>query len=363
MPQAGAWRRSALRLARGAALVGAVTAVCFQLRLNEASTVLLYLIAVVLQSLDCGFPEAAAVAVFAALNFDYFFTEPRFSLVMELPLDVVSLVCLLTISLIITRIQSRSRAEAALARQQRSNMESLYKVSQELLAQPQPAVEDGAMLEPFLRVCRAGAVCLMDGARLECYSAGTSHGDLEAKTREAFVSGYQVFDPELDIVVQCLWARNRLCGAIGFEGLRDADVMAPALATLAAAALDRAHGFRSATRAAAQAEAETMRSAILDALAHEFKTPLTTILTAADGLREDGAAEFTEIIVSEASRLADLTSRLLRLARADREELKPRFQTTDATALVERAIRRYTRLWPARKVSLRQSERVREVRI
>ena len=39
-----------------------------------------------------------------------------------------------------------------------------------------------------------------------------------------------------------------------------------------------------ATAAAAHAQAEMLRSAILDALAHEFKTPLATILTAAGGL-------------------------------------------------------------------------------
>jgi K+-sensing histidine kinase KdpD len=39
---------------------------------------------------------------------------------------------------------------------------------------------------------------------------------------------------------------------------------------------------------AISAQAEVYRSAILDALAHEFKTPLATILTAVGGLREAG---------------------------------------------------------------------------
>jgi two-component system sensor histidine kinase KdpD len=349
-----------VRLVRGTVLVCAVTAFCFELGLNPASTVLLYLIVVVLHSLDCTFAEAAAIAVLADLSFDYFFTEPRFSLMIEWPLDVVTIICLLTVTLVVTRIQSRSRAEAAEARLQRSNMESLYKVSQALLAQP--ARVGPAALDPFVRFCDVAAVSLLDAAA-ECHTAGNSRAGLEAKTREGFAAGHDITDPGLGIVVRCLWAEKSLCGAIGFENLRDAERMAPALAALAATALERARSFRSAATAAAHAETETLRSAILDALAHEFQTPLTTILTAAGGLRAGGSGELTEIVESEASRLADLTSRLLRLARVDREELKPRLQSVDAAALAERSIRRYTRLWPDRKVAFRQVGEVREARI
>jgi two-component system sensor histidine kinase KdpD len=365
MQNTGGGRRSPVRLARGVALVAAVTAICFAVQLNSASTALLYLIAVVLQSLDCSFREAAAISVFAALNLDYFFTPPRFSFAVEGPLDVVTLVCLLVVSLVITRIQSRSRAEATQAKLQRSNMERLYKVTQALLTLAPPIGAGRTLLDPFLRVCDLAAVCLLDADTLECHQAGASVGGLEAKTRDGFISGRDAAYPELGIVVQCLRARDKLCGAIGFVGLRDPEVMAPALATLAAAALERGRSFRSATTAAAHAEAETFRSAILDALAHEFRTPLTTILTAAGGLRDGSSAmpeqaELTEIIESEASRLGDLTSRLLRLARVDREELKPRLQSTDAVELVERALRRYAKLWPDRKVSIQQSGEVRE---
>ena len=60
------------------------------------------------------------------------------------------------------------------------------------------------------------------------------------------------------------------------------------------------------------------RGAVLDALAHEFKTPLATIITAAGGLKEGGSlspeqTELAEMVESEALRLGQLSSRLLRL--------------------------------------------------
>ena len=356
MLQTRGFRRPAWRLLRGSLLVGAVTAVCYWIKLNAASTALLFLIAVVLQSLDCGFLEAAAISVLAAASLDYFFTEPRFSFAVSDSLDTVTLACLLTVSLVITRIQTRSRAEARESKLQRSNMESLYKLSQELFALAPPAVTGRALLEPFLSTFDVTAVCLFDATTLECHEAGTSRSDLAAKTRDGFIMGRDAIYPELGIVVRCLRARNSIRASIGFEGLSNADVTAPAMAALAGAALERARTFQSAITYAAHAEAELLRSAILDALAHEFKTPLATILTAAGGLRAGGSAmpeqaELAEMIEDEASRLGDLTTRLLRLARVDQEELKPRLQSTDVAELVSRSVRRYSKLWPDRKIS------------
>jgi two-component system sensor histidine kinase KdpD len=362
------FRLSARRLIRGTILVGVVTVVCYRAQLGPAPTALLFLISVVLQSLDCNFLEAAAISILATASLDYFFTEPLFSFAVSGPLEAVTLVCLLIVSLVITRIQYRSREEARESMRQRANMESVYKVSQELLALASPIVAGPGLLQPFLSAFDVAAVCLFDAATLECYKAGSSRADLEAKTRDGFISGQDAAYPELGVAVQCLRARDRICGSIGFEGLRNPHVTAPALASLATAALERVQAFRSATTAAAHAEAEILRAAILDALAHEFKTPLATILTAAGGLRVRGSAlpeqaELAEIIETEASRLGDLTTRLLRLARVDQEELKPRFQSTDVAELATRSARRFSKLWPDRKISFRQQIEVSEVLI
>src|SRR5262249_20598758 len=264
-----------------------------------------------------------------------FFTDPLFSFTVSGPLEAITLACMLTVTLVITRIQSRSRAEAKESNLQRTNMESLYKVSQNLLALAPSIVAGPALLDPIIAAFDLAAGCLYDAGSLESFTVGTRRPDLETKTRECFIFDESASYPELGIEVQRLRTADRIYGAIGFAGLRDASVTAPALAALAVAALERGRAFRNATSAAVHAEAETLRSALLDALAHEFKTPLATILAAAGGIRERGTtirdqAELAEMIETEASRLGDLTTRLLRLARVDREDLKPRLRATDA---------------------------------
>jgi two-component system sensor histidine kinase KdpD len=87
-----------------------------------------------------------------------------------------------------------------------------------------------------------------------------------------------------------------------------------------------------------------LRSAILDAFAHEFKTPLAIILAAAGGLRENSSKqleqmEMTDIIENQTLRLSQLTTRLLRIARLDRDDVKPMMELTDLSALLSRIAR------------------------
>jgi two-component system sensor histidine kinase KdpD len=360
--------RHALVLVRGAALIAAATLFCFRIHLNSASTALLFLIAIVLQSLDSKFWEAAIVGVLATASLDWFFIDPLFTFRVTHRLDVITLACLLIVSLVVTRIQSRWRSEARESKLQRENMERLYRAGTELFAQSPSVTVGPALLRPFWTCFALDAVCLFDQAAKELHEIGASRGDLASKTRDGYISGRNAAYPELGIVVRCLWERDKILGAIGFEGLRNPELMAPALASLAASALEKSRIFHSAATAAANAQAETLRSAVLDALAHEFKTPLATILTAAGGLSATGSlspdqAELAAMIEGEAARLGELTSRLLRLARLDREEVKPRLEPADAAEIAHRSARRYAKLWPDRQISFRRNGEVGDVRL
>jgi signal transduction histidine kinase len=82
-------------------------------------------------------------------------------------------------------------------------------------------------------------------------------------------------------------------------------------------------------------------------LAHEFQTPLATILAAAGGLREAGPLslvqlQMTDTVENEAAWLGSLTSRLLRTVRLDNEEIRPRIELIDITSLVSHIVDRHS---------------------
>jgi two-component system sensor histidine kinase KdpD len=335
----------------GGLFVAAITVVCHRLNANFAVASLLYLLVVVAQSLAGDFLPALCVSLGAVGCLDYFFTDPLYTFTVARAVDVVSLFSFAATAMVITELVLRARAEAQSARRDRERWERLYQLSQGLLPMKPQALRQMKFLDLFLGVFGSTAICLFDADTAEVHTVGTPRGALQERTRDAYVSGRDADDPESAVSVRRLQVAGRARGAIGFESLEDPKLTSGPLAILAAALIERTRALRDASEAAAAAQAEVYRSAILDALAHEFKTPLATILAAAGGLPEAGSLnaeqlEMAEIVEAEASRLGNLTSRLLRMARLDREDVRPRLEAFDLTAilaqLVEQQARRST---------------------
>ncbi len=358
--------RSGLRAIPGTLLVGLVTFICYGLGLNLTATSLLYLIVVVLQSLLGDFVSSAIVSVIADLCLNFFFVPPIFSLRVSDSSDTWALITFLLTGLVITRLTTQVRQEGEISELQRRDMKLLYQLAQQLLALD----PGGGMLSKSVALFRTvfgmRAACLFDGTNAELYSAGDSPADLADRTRAAYIERVDGDDTVSAIHTRPLQAGGKTIGAVGFEGLRNPELTAGPLAALAAAILERAHVFRNASYAAAAAQAEVFRGAILDALAHEFKTPLATIVTASSGLREIGGLrpeqlQLAELAEVEASRLARLTSRLLRVARLDREEVKPQLEIIDALSLVSNLVQQYSARWTDRKFSVTKAVESAEV--
>lgn len=339
-------RQALLRAGGSGIVIALVTWIGYRLHFNAATVVLLYLLTITWQSLGGGFGLAAVISFFAAACLDFFFLPPILSLEVSDPFNVLALGAFLAISLVITRLVSRLRTEREIAERRGTNLEQVHIVTRQLLL----AGPDDFDRASFLRILREGfgasAVCLFDIGTAEVHLDGRPHGALAERTKQAYLSEEDTDDPASSIFIRCLHNGNTITGAIGFEGLAEAEWIAGPVSALAAAAIEQARVFQRASHETAAAQAEVFRAAILDALGHEFKTPLATILAVVGGLRESQRlapqeAEMAGMIESEVSRLNNLTSRLLRMARLDREEVKPRMRDTDVAALVGHVVRRY----------------------
>jgi two-component system sensor histidine kinase KdpD len=355
--------QSALRAVPSSIVIGIITFACYIFHLNFPTVSFIYLIVVVLQGLTGDFVSSAVVSVTAFLCLNYFFVPPIFSLTVSDSSDTVALVCFLITGLVVTRLTSRAREAADLATLQREETTRLYELAQELLAMnPDVAIGKG-LLKPFKSRFSLVAVCLFDAVTAQLQLEGESLDHLADKTRTAYISKRNFQDRDSGVAVRLLQNGDQIVGAIGFEGLQDAELTAEPLAALAALMMERTLAFRRASNAAATAEAEVFRGAVLDALAHEFKTPLATIVTAAGGIREAGPLraeqkELADMLESEAFRLGQLTSRLVRLAKLDRDEVKPQMELTDLSKVVGLVVDQYRLRWPDRRLLLMTDDRV-----
>ncbi len=350
------WWRSLEWCALGTLGVTAITWIGFSLQFNFTAASLCYLLLIVLESLSGDFLACCIVSLVALGSLDYFFTSPILSFRVGHPVNILALFCFLATALVITRLVSKVRDKAEMSYAQHRKTQQLYEVAQHLLA-ADPREASGAFLEPFRGAFGVRAACLFDAESSELHVAGRSEFDLQQRTRDAFIRGQDDDDRHCGICVRCIRVAGRTTGAVGFEGLEDVSLTAGPLTALAAALLERTHTVRNANQAAAAAQAEAYRSVILDALAHEFKTPLSTILAAAGALREAASLgpehlEMAETVESEAARLGRLTTRLIRTARLEQEEIRPWMELTHFGTVVADAVNQYSRLSSDRRINV-----------
>jgi two-component system sensor histidine kinase KdpD len=117
-----------------------------------------------------------------------------------------------------------------------------------------------------------------------------------------------------------------------------------ALASMAAITLDRCISFEKETRIEAAHQNERLRAAVLDSLAHAFKTPLTAIQAANSGLSEVGPlnspqTELSDLIGSECTELISLCTRLLQTAKLEAKELRPGMEEIRVSDLISKALK------------------------
>jgi two-component system sensor histidine kinase KdpD len=335
--------RLALKTALGLLAIGLITLICFSAHLTLAIPMLLFLLVVVIQSLWGGFVSAAIVSIAAVASVEYFFIPPVLEWQIDNAEDAVALVTYLATSLVITRLASKAQNEARNAERRRHDVTLLYDAASRLLSLDPEMAGGPESLRMFCQVFDLRAACFFDAKTEKLHHEGNSINDLAVKTREACVQGNDYRDQENELYIRHVNVGETITGAVGFEGRIDDDSVALALTVLAAAAMERMHLSRSANKAAADAQAEILRSAIVDAFAHEFKTPLAIILAASGGLRETSSpkgehADMIDIIENQTLHLSQLTTRLLRMARLDRDDVRPQMEPASLHALLERLI-------------------------
>jgi len=295
----------------------------FVLQANQLTISLLYLLVVVAVASLFGFAQASFASLLAVLLLDYYFEPPIFSFEVAGPGILVALVTFEVTALAISRFHGKEMRIAREAATQLAGMEQLYELSRStmLIDLRQPP---GAQLAVLIqRIFNVRAVALFDMNLGRQDRAGDWAADEEDLARECYLSDAAQDDSQTER--RLLRVGSESVGALVVRGSLSPLLM-DALAALAAIAIDRYRSFEKEDRAERARQSEQLRAAVLDALAHEFKTPLTAVHAASSGLLELGRlsdlqANLVTLIDGEAVRLNDLCTRMLKTAKLNPEQL------------------------------------------
>lgn len=331
--------RSVLGVAGGIALSTTVTWAALELRLNLAAAGFLQLLIVLAVALEAGFWQATVVSVLANICLNFFFIPPLLTLTIADPQNWVALGVFEISALVVSRLSTKAKGQADEATRRQKELEQVYEVSRQLLLfgrEASPALQILSLIQGVFRI-EAGV--LFDASQRDAELLGMDAAILESEARDAYMRDQDVESGDAHTWVRVLRFGVRPIGALALRGAPLTAATANALASLSAIALERAHSSKRESDAEAEKQSEQLRTTVLDALAHEYKTPLTVIRTAASGILGIGGlsapqAELISLIDSETSRLAELTTRLLQMSRLDRADVRLRPQRVEVGELV-----------------------------
>ena len=350
------WNKSASWVSGGLALVFFITLAAYQLHLNFAATGFLELVVVLVVAVHSGFWQATATSIVANCCLNYFFVPPLFNFVIAQRENWVALSVFEFSALLVSRLSMKQRQHADCAMRRERELQILYDVAHQLLLIDRKVVRAADIARLLFQKLPVESLALFDASESECQIAGEGEC-LKAVTRGAYQEDRDFLDLGDGTRTFVLRLGVRPIGALTVAGTALSNVTLHALASLTAIALERSQSFVRESQSEAERQVEKLRTAVLDSLAHDFKTPLTVIRTATTGLMEvsaldAGQMELLVLIDDQSTLLSELTSRLLKTSRLDKADVRLRRESIKVLELVEGALIRSQIALSGRKIEI-----------
>src|SRR6266478_4916662 len=264
------------------ALVAAITfAYRHMLHVNQTTVALSFLLAILAVSAVWGMTVSVVMSLAAVVAFNYFFLPPVGTLTITDPQNWVALFAFLVSSIMGSQLSSRIRTEADEAHRRRREIERLYQFSRKLLGEGNVIQLMNAIPDYIVESFEAGAAAMFLPQKNKFYRSGygTAHLD-ENKMKKAFLDDEIVVDAEQRQHFVPVRLGVRPIASLGISGSQLSRQSLEAISTLVAIAIERARAVEQLGQTEAERQGERLKSALLDSITHDFRTPLTSMKAA-----------------------------------------------------------------------------------
>src|SRR5579885_518066 len=306
-------------------------------RANHTTVALSLLLAILAVSAVWGMAVSVLMSVAAVLAFNFFFLPPVGTLTIADPQNWVALGAFLVTSIVGSQLSARIRKEADEANRRRRETERLYKFSQRLLGEGNVIQLMNAVPNYVVESFEAGAAELFLPQKDKFYRSGFGAVTLdEEKMKAAFLRDEVI----IDSAHGWYFAPVRL-GVRAIEQLGQTE---------------------------AERQGERLKSALLDSITHDFRTPLTSMKAAVSSLLGPQplppapTAELLSIIDEECDRLNHLVEEASEMARLEAGEVELHFAPVQVTEIVDQTLAQLRAALAGRTVNVRINDALPAVR-
>jgi two-component system, OmpR family, sensor histidine kinase KdpD len=344
------------------------------LEVDTASAV--YLVAVVVTAIGAGTLGAVIASVASFLIYDWFFVAPYHTFTVSDPAEWLALVLLLFVGIVVGQLAAMQRARARAAEEREREARALFAVSRALVTRDSMRAGLAAVAEVLCHQLSLSRVWLTLGADdagertiadtreaagplvpvlVHVLQRSVPPGGEESfrwvrvhqpTTRRQPSSAQDVFRVRIE-------AGGTIHGSIYAAQDRGQGEPGTAETRLLASAADQVGQAVAHDRMAAEAQAaeiarqsDELKSALLQSVSHDLRTPLATIRAAAGtlrpgaGLSEEDREESVQAIDREVEYLNRLVTNLLDLSRIEAGVLRADLDVFDLDDLVGRSLER-----------------------
>jgi two-component system, OmpR family, sensor histidine kinase KdpD len=310
---------------------------------NATTVGFAYLLLVLVVASTWGFIEASILSVAATLAFNFFFLPPVGNLTIADPQNWVALFTFLTTSLIASRLSTKAKRRALDAIERQQDIERLYAFSRAILLIDGSEPFPGELIRKLADIFQLDLAVLYDRRTEDFYRAGSSNSQgLEDALRDTALRG------ETSSNDRCTLTAIRLgsepIASLAIHGSAIADSVLQGIANLVAIGLERARAQGLAHEIEATKRSEQLRTTLIDAMAHEFKTPLTsikattTLLLDSPDQAKETRMELLRIADEEAQHLGNMIDDTIAMARLDTGHIKVNLELSNMMDIVEEAV-------------------------
>lgn len=348
---------STSRFGLSVAAVAAVLAVYHVLlHVNNTTVALTLLLAILAVSTRWGLAEALVASVVAVLGFNFYFMPPVGTLTIEDSQNWVAFVAFLVTAVTASQLSAHARRRTAEAEARRIEVERLYQLVQDTMLTGNLRKTIREFLQKVLQVYGCEGAAFYYRPTEEIFrtgpeSAPASDHELRAAAELDDISG----DESRAAAIAPVRLGVRPLGSVALVGTLPPKPSIRAIVNLLAITVEKARALEDASHADAERQNEMLKSALLDALAHDFKTPLTSIKAAVTSLlgnAEPQERELLTIINEEADRLTELVVQVIAMARIEAGKLHLEKRPIAAAELISGATAEFAAALKERPVSI-----------
>ena len=334
--------RCLLSLAGVAALTVAARAL---LPVNSTTVGFAYLLLVLAIASAWGFVEALLASVAATLAFNFFFLPPVGTFTIADPQNWVALFSFLATALIASRLSAKAERRARDAIERRQDVERLYTFSRAILLIDSSEPFAKQLARRLVEIFELEAALLYDRRTGEIHRAGPSDfEELDEQLRDAAVRGVSYSDAGRKRMIAAVRLGSEPIASVALQGGAPLpDPVLQGIANLVAIGLERAKAQDLERQVEVARQSEELRTTLIDAMAHEFKTPLTSIKAATTSLLSGAQSpevgkELLTVADEEADHLQKLIEDSIEMARLDTSRIEVHLETCRLSGVVREAV-------------------------